>query len=520
MCQGFAQVFGPSLFYIFNHTKLTTEEIVSILLGYKCLGPTTESAKRIFDSSNLNWDVEIPPPPVDNSNATSGHNVTTSLNDGSKTFRLYQLSDVHLDLTYTPGSSVKCGDPLCCRINNMSLETGHQCIKSSGAGYWGEQEGYCDAPLRLADQVIEKFNHAFRNRNPLTSDLIFWGGDIHPHDSWETTKFSLMRSFKIWTRIMKSDMFGLNGNRGKVFLPILGNNDGYPSSQFSWPEVTDDDVSTNFITERLSQLWGPWLASFDETALNTFRQFGYYSVLINPDLRIIALQTNFCSRFNYWQFYDSKDPGDQIKWLISQLRDSEQKNQKVYILGHHPISSLFCTENWTRIYLKVLKRFKDLLVASFYGHTHLNEARIYYDDDDTDDPIHVGFTGASLTPFGHVNPGYDVYTMDHVSKVVLDHETVYYDVHKANHKRKTEFISECHECWSSFGSDRMTYDVENLSLESWCGIYQKLQSNKSLSQTYFEKYHRRSQASDWSSCDDSCVTSKVLSRIKVSDPID
>ena len=50
---------------------------------------------------------------------------------------------------------------------------------------------------------------------------------------------------------------------------------------------------------------------------------GYYSVQVKPGLRVMALNTNYCTRLNPWTLYDPVDPGQQLKWLVNELYEAE-----------------------------------------------------------------------------------------------------------------------------------------------------------------------------------------------------
>lgn len=58
---------------------------------------------------------------------------------GKDTFKFLHISDIHVDLEYTPNSESDCGIPMCCR--GQVDET----VKIP-AGYWGTRAS-CDVPL-------------------------------------------------------------------------------------------------------------------------------------------------------------------------------------------------------------------------------------------------------------------------------------------------------------------------------------------------------------------------------------
>ena len=82
--------------------------------------------------------------------------------------RILHLSDLHVDLAYTPGLSNDCGEPLCCRPPNkpgtatstVATDTMFTLIiilmsgnSSTAAGYWGDYN--CDLPLHTLIDLME-----------------------------------------------------------------------------------------------------------------------------------------------------------------------------------------------------------------------------------------------------------------------------------------------------------------------------------------------------------------------------
>lgn len=206
-------------------------------------------------------------------------------------------------------------------------------------------------------------------------------------------------------------------------------------SRFAPPDVTGP-LSADWIYKLYGSNWESWLGS---NALSTFLTHGYYSKTFaldkNKFMKIIVINTNYCSRGNFWQLYDPVDPGNQLQWLVKELSEAEGNKQIVHIVGHAPITSDACTQTWAHNYLTIITRFKDIIKASFFGHTHRDELRLYYPTknaqadeasmlDETQpfevnessegekvQPILVGFVGGSITTFGYVNPCYKIYQM-------------------------------------------------------------------------------------------------------------
>lgn len=50
---------------------------------------------------------------------------------------------------------------------------------------------------------------------------------------------------------------------------------------------------------------------------------------IQPGLRVVSLNMNFCARENFWLLVNSTDPAGQLQWLVHVLQESELKGEKV-----------------------------------------------------------------------------------------------------------------------------------------------------------------------------------------------
>ena len=51
-------------------------------------------------------------------------------------------------------------------------------------------------------------------------------------------------------------------------------------------------------------------------------------------------------------------------------------------------------------------------MGQFFGHTHEDEFIVFYDPEDPERAINVGYVGPSMTPYSYVNPSYRVYYAD------------------------------------------------------------------------------------------------------------
>ena len=52
-------------------------------------------------------------------------------------------------------------------------------------------------------------------------------------------------------------------------------------------------------------------------------------MLVQPGLRLVSLNMNFCARENFWLMVNSTDPANQLQWLVHILQASEDLGEKV-----------------------------------------------------------------------------------------------------------------------------------------------------------------------------------------------
>lgn len=78
----------------------------------------------------------------------------------------------------------------------------------------------------------------------------------------------------------------MNENKDELTSFVLCEN-----IRFAPTSVTDETVSVQWLYNFLADQWQIWLP---ESALETLRKGGYYTLLLRPGLRIIALNSNIC----------------------------------------------------------------------------------------------------------------------------------------------------------------------------------------------------------------------------------
>lgn len=270
VCAGMIDEYNPVLIEVLRHSPLSIPEICGV--AFKCM--------RQSDIPALKWNVTIPPP--------TGQTSIDHL-PSLDTHSILHLADLHIDTAYKPGSNANCGRPLCCR--DGTPKTGEL-----GAGFWGDYRT-CDIPQWTAENMLK-----YITENEEQIDLIYFTGDIAPHDVWQQTQTKDLDEISLTTRLLKQTF------PNKIIYPCVGNHEAAPPDLFS-----PNNMSWLYIN-----LANQWINQFglDNQTRDTIIQGGYYTTLISTKFRLISLNMNYCSENNYWLFINSTDPLGQLQWVF------------------------------------------------------------------------------------------------------------------------------------------------------------------------------------------------------------
>ncbi|KAM4796838.1 sphingomyelin phosphodiesterase [Rhinophrynus dorsalis] len=375
--------------------------------------------------------------------------------------RVLFLTDLHWDRGYTPGSSPNCKEPLCCRAPPTD--------NVSGAGYWGEYSK-CDLPLHTIESLLRHVS----TQGPF--DRVYWTGDIPAHNVWEQTREDQLYALKTVTGLIRKYL-------GEVpVYPAVGNHESAPVNSFPPPYVHGNQ-SSSWLYQAMAQEWEGWLPA---SALKTLRLGGFYTVKVGSRLRLVSLNMNFCALENFWLLINATDPAGQLQWLVGVLQEAETNNEKVHIIGHIPPG--ICLKSWSWNYYRIVNRFESTIVSQFFGHTHLDEFEIFYDEETLSRPLSVAFIAPSVTTFVNLNPGFRVYQIDgqypESSHVVLDHETYILNLTEANAGGKEE------PRWTLLYSALKTYGMKSAYPADWDNLLHRFLQDERLFQTFWYLHHK------------------------------
>lgn len=205
---------------------------------------------------------------------------------------------------------------------------------------------------------------------------------------------------------------------------------------------------------------------------------GYYRVKVRPGFRVVCLNTNYCTRLNFWSLFDPVDPGKQLEWMMKELLEAEMDGDKVHIVGHIPPDNKECTQAWLYNYLRIVDRFQDTILAQYFGHTHRDEFRVLLSPNyRKPKPISVAYIGPSITTYTENNPAYRVYYTD-PQGYVKDHETYFYNLTEANKNFEPVWSKE----YNAYGS----FNLTNLGPYGWHRFVNQMIDDDHLFQNYIK----------------------------------
>eukprot|EP00128_Syssomonas_multiformis_P013863 Colp12_sorted_trinity150504_noHs@9361 len=434
VCIGAINVFREEVLTVFSHVALSPSLICSYLLN-AC--PRTERFPL------QPWNITIPPPPPERRERRDW--------EGAPTRTILHLTDVHWDPEYVEGTNADCGEPLCCRAHN-GVGKGNMT-----AGKYGHI--LCDTPKITVEYMLA----TIANMTPPVN-YVFWTGDLPPHDVWLSTRQRNLQVLKETTDMLKHYL-----PQAKVF-GSMGNHEGDPVNSFPPPFVTGD-ASMAWLYDFAAVQWQQWL---DEEAMKTLRYGGYYTMLLEPGIRVVSLQTNYCNKMSWWLIENDFDPAGQLQWLVGVLEQAERAAERVYLTGHIMPGMDDCLKSWSWNYYRIVDRFRDTIIAQFFGHSHDDKFTVFYDEETLSEPISVAFIGPSVTPYTNQYSGFKIFKSE--GDILKEQHTYILDLSKANAGNPV---------WELEYSALEAYNMTDLSAKAFDKLIGDLASNDDLFAKFF-----------------------------------
>ncbi|KAF7278427.1 hypothetical protein GWI33_008461 [Rhynchophorus ferrugineus] len=473
VCGGIFDSYGPELLPVLSMLS-DPADACKLLLGEKCNEP---------DIPAHQWDITFPDTPK----PELKYKELTKVN--SPVFKVLHLSDTHYDPDYFVGSVTNCKEPLCCRTYS-NLRDEEEAIP---AGRWGSYEK-CDAPKILLENML---NHIALEHPDI--DYVIWTGDLPPHDIWNQTKNSNLDVIRDTVEII------FTAFPDKPVFPAIGNHESAPAGNFPPPWMQDDTHSITWLYKEMTNHWLRWLPA---SAFNTVNHGAFYSVLLRPGFRLISLNTNYCYSLSWWLFLNSTDPSNELKWLVNELQQAEDNNEKVHIIGHVAPGSDDCLKTWSRNFYEIVHRYEGTITGLFYGHSHADEFQVFYETTNYSRPTAVAYLAPSVTSFTNYNPAYRIYYVDgdhdRTTREIIDHETWTFDLQSANDEGNEPN-------WFKLYSAKEEYEMNSLRPKEWDLLINKMKVNDNLFKRFYRNYYRDSPTMPL--CDTDCQN-QILCSLK------
>ncbi|XP_068081428.1 sphingomyelin phosphodiesterase-like isoform X1 [Anabrus simplex] len=472
VCSGIIDLNLGTVTYIIENTpSLTPEKIcATVLQGSDCMEET---------NYDVDWTVNV----ILGDKPAISRTVHTQPNADSEVLTVIHLTDIHYDPSYKIGGNAVCEEPTCCRVEQASPNR-----TDEAAGYWGDYRS-CDVPLHSLQAVLDEIVQ----QHPKI-DYVYFTGDLVDHGVWETSQGYNKYIFSTVHTAFQNTFVDI-----PVF-PALGNHESSPVNVYAPPEITDDEVSTQWVYEAVASHWSHWLPN--ET-MSTILHGGFYTTLARPGLRIISLNNNVCYVYNWWLLYDSHDPGKQLQWLAETLLQAEKDGEKVHILAHIPPGDSECHYIWNSEFRKIIDRFEGTVIALFNGHTHNDAFRLFYSLNDSTRATNIAFDGGSVTTYSDLNSNYRVYKVDATTGAVLDYETWIYNLTEANQNGKQK------PKWYKLYSFRKAYGVKSMTPAALDELVHRMAAHHELLEQYQRYFVKDGDPLLSTGCDTSCLTSRL-----------
>jgi sphingomyelin phosphodiesterase len=269
-------------------------------------------------------------------------------------------------------------------------------------------------------------------------------------------------------------------------FPCLGNHESAPVNSFPPPSLAEGrnasaPSSNQWLLDAVADQWTSWLPS---SAIETVRQGGFYTAHVQGSLHVIALNLNYCVYGNWWLLINNTDPAGQLHWLAQTLSSLEASQQQVMLIGHQPPGDSGCNQAFSWALFDIVNRFESTIVAQFYGHTHHDSFRVFFDPPSSPSSsssppstssslspspraTNIAYVSPSLTPYTDMNPGYRVFELANTlpRMMVTESWTYFVDLEQANQ------VDPSHPpVWQLEYTATQAYNLTDLSPASWAAL--------------------------------------------------
>lgn len=358
--------------------------------------------------------------------------------DGQKreTIKVVQMTDVHLDFDYMPGTDAGCNVPICC-----NKENGFTSDPTRAAGYWGDIR--CDIPQRVYESMLDFV------KEDIKPDAFLWTGDNSKHDVWKSTQDEIIKYVDVINKVWV-DKFG---ETDVSMFPTQGNHDTWPVNVEKF-----NSAGINVPLQNYAELWKDFFTT--EEAYETFKQWGYYSMPMKlkngkvlDKVNIVGLNCQAGNNMNWRLAETLADPGHMLEWFEGELERMQANGEKAVLISHIPPNNFmhaFGARLWA-----LFDRFQDTIRFNAYGHTHFEEFHTVASIADPTKAVNWSWVGGSVVSYQMLYPTFTVVELDKEEMIPLEIESYWFDIDESNKQNKP--------IWKHYHNFKQDYGLKDLS---------------------------------------------------------
>ena len=324
-------------------------------------------------------------------------------------YKVLQVSDIHLDMEYEEGTVANCNLPLCCRkLRDDDLVP----VKQILAGFYGTT-GKCDANI----ETVRAFAAKAKELEP---DYIMFTGDNIAHSVWLVTQEEVIKATRMQIEAIQ-EKFGMD----TPIYPAIGNHEKAPVDEFHGDETE--------LLQGLADIFKPYLT---DEAYETFRKYGYYSMIVKDKLRIVSINCLLCDSMNFNLLYDFKQTKAMFTWLEGVLSEAEKNGEIVHIMNHIPMQNTQHTIQCSWRLKILMDRYQNIVKGLFSGHSHSEYLVMVHEYYNETTPIHINYVCSGLTTYSEYQPSFRIYLVDKKELYVQDYIQYRMNLIESNEKRE------------------------------------------------------------------------------------
>lgn len=391
----------------------------------------------------------------------------------AEVIKVAHFADIHLDIFYDPGSPDSClldeTGLGCCRFYSVPKND------SQPAHYMGSYK--CDSPTSLVELTI----YTSSRDHPDVAIILYSGDSANHHDISQTYFENLMVTIAIVDKLRGYFPYTL-------ILPVLGNHDAPFVDQFD-SQLEDHRKFLEAVCKKWNWIKDPNLCKYG------FYAFEHHSL---PNTKVLGLNSVIWEEDNIIGLL-SNDSKVQWEWMVGQLKDSQARNQHVWLHMHIPPGSSYVEDINEALEPLIsnltLSDGSPVVSAVFTGHTHHSEFRVLKNS--RGEVTNIVWSAPSVVPSGHY-PGYRVYEASEKLELLgysdphlrspqvpsielLDYSEYYLNLSQVHRDNKFQY-NYLYDTQSAYG-------VSDLSLESMRPLVAKLMNNDTAMCEYVSRYN-------------------------------